>query len=117
MKKGYYGFICALLLAGFIIQGCGSSEFTSGKIKEKNGEYKEAVSYYEKEVQTNPSNQDAWFRLGLVKGEKLGDYEGMVAAFREAEKISPAHKDEIYAIRYTLWANHLRAGRCVCKTS
>jgi len=110
MKKGYYGFICTLLLAGFIVQGCGSSDFTTAKIKEKNGEYQEAVNYYEKEVMANPSNQDAWFRLGLVKGEKLKDYEGMAAAFREAEKLSSAHKDEIYAIRYTLWANHLRAG-------
>jgi len=51
MKKGYFGFVFALLFAAFIIQGCGSSDFTSAKVKEQNGDFKEAVNYYEKELQ------------------------------------------------------------------
>jgi tetratricopeptide (TPR) repeat protein len=110
MKKGYYGIFFTLLLAGFIIQGCGSSDFMSGKMKEKNGDYKEAVINYEKELQKNPANEDAWFRLGCVKGMQMHDYEGMVAAFGEAEKLSSSHKKEINDCRVALWATHLRAG-------
>jgi len=110
MKKGYFGFVFALLFAAFIVQGCGSSDFTSAKVKEQNGDFKEAVNYYEKELQKNPSNHEAWFRLGRIKGEKLDDYEGMVAAFREAENLSSDNKNEIYRIRYIAWANHLRMG-------
>jgi len=110
MKKGYCILVCALLLAGFIIQGCGSSDFTSGKIKEQNKDYKRAIEYYEKELQKNPTNYEAWFRMGRIKGEELNDYEGMDAAFREVEKLTSDKKDEIYECRYKAWANHLNAG-------
>jgi tetratricopeptide (TPR) repeat protein len=110
MKKGYYNFICALLLTGFMIQGCGSADFTGAKVEEQNKKYVEAAKLYEKEVQKNPSNDEAWFRLGRIRGEELNDYEGMAAAFREAEKLSSKYANEIYVCRYKAWARHLNDG-------
>jgi tetratricopeptide (TPR) repeat protein len=112
MKNNFYYFVLALLLAGFIIQGfqCGSPDFTGAKVQEQNKNYVEAAKLYEKEVQKNPSNHEAWFRLGRIRGEELDDYEGMAAAFREAEKLSPTYTNEIHAYRFKAWAQHINNG-------
>jgi Putative Zn-dependent protease, contains TPR repeats len=111
MKNTFTYFVLALLLTGFMIQGCGSSDFTTAKMKEQNKDYKEAAKYYEKELQNNPSNHEAWFRLGRIRGEELNDYEGMSAAFREAEKLSPTtYTNDIYAYRFKAWAQYLNNG-------
>jgi tetratricopeptide (TPR) repeat protein len=117
MKNNYFFFILTLLITGLLFQGfqCGSSDFTAAKMKEQKKDYAEAAKYYEKEVQTNPLNQEAWVRLGRIRGEELKDYEGMTAAFREAEKISPQYKTEIYAYRFTAWAQHLNEGVALIK--
>jgi len=112
MKNNFYYFVLALLLAAFMIQGfqCGSPDFTGAKVQEQNKNYVEAAKLYEKEIQKNPSNHEAWFRLGRIRGEELGDYDGMAAAFREAEKLSPAYTIEIHLYRYKAWAQHLNNG-------
>jgi tetratricopeptide (TPR) repeat protein len=112
MKNNFYYFVLALLLAGFIIQGfqCGSPDFTGAKVQEQNKNYVEAAKLYEKEVQKNPLNHEAWFRLGRIRGEELNDYEGMTAAFREAEKLSPTYTNEIHACRFKVWAQHINNG-------
>jgi tetratricopeptide (TPR) repeat protein len=112
MKNNFYYFVLAMLFAGFMIQGfqCGSPEFTGAKVQEQNKNFAEAAKLYEKEVQKNPSNHEAWFRLGRIRGEELNDYEGMAAAFREAEKLSPTYTSEIYLYRYKAWAQHINDG-------
>ena len=89
---------------------CGSPEFTGAKVQEQNKNFAEAVKLYEKEVLKNPSNHEAWFRLGRIRGEELNDYEGMAAAFREAEKLSPAYAKDIRVYRYKAWAQHINDG-------
>jgi tetratricopeptide (TPR) repeat protein len=112
MKNNFYYFVLALFLAGFMLQGfqCGSPEFTGAKVQEQNKNYVEAAKLYEKEVLKNPSNHEAWFRLGRIRGEELNDYEGMAAAFREAEKLSPAYTNDIRIYRYKAWAQHINDG-------
>jgi tetratricopeptide (TPR) repeat protein len=112
MEKRYCSIILVLLLAGFTIQGfqCGSPEFTGAKVQEQNKNYDEAIKLYEKEVQKNPANHEAWFRLGRIRGEQKNDYEGMAAAFREAEKLSSSYKNEIRIYRYQAWAEHINSG-------
>jgi len=111
MKNNFTYFVLALLLAVSMIQGCGSSDFTAAKLKEQSKDYKEAAKYYEKELQNNPSNHEAWFRLGRIRGEELNDYEGMAAAFREAEKLSPGvYTNDIRIYRYKAWAQHINDG-------
>jgi tetratricopeptide (TPR) repeat protein len=112
MKNNFTYFVLAVLLAGSIIQGfqCGSPEFTGAKVQEQNKNFIEAAKLYEKEVQKNPSNHEAWFRLGRIRGDELNDYEGMAAAFREAEKLSPAYTNDIRIYRYKAWAQHINNG-------
>jgi tetratricopeptide (TPR) repeat protein len=117
MKNNYYYVAFVLLFTGLMIQGfqCGSTDFTSAKMKEQQKDYNEAAKYYEKELQSNPLNHEAWFRLGRIRGEQLNDCTGMAAAFREAEKLSPEYKNEIYACRYKVWAQHLNDGAAFFK--
>jgi cytochrome c-type biogenesis protein CcmH/NrfG len=77
MKSNLFYLFFALLLVGFMTQGfqCGSPDFTGAKVQEQNKNFAEAAKLYEKEVQKNPANFEAWFRLGRVRGVELNDFE------------------------------------------
>jgi tetratricopeptide (TPR) repeat protein len=111
MKSNLFHLIFVLLLVGFINQGfqCGSPDFTGAKVQEQNKNYPEAIRLYEIEVKKNPMNEEAWFRLGFVKGE-TGDLAGMSDAFTHAITISDAHASDIKSLRFRYWAMHLNAG-------
>jgi tetratricopeptide (TPR) repeat protein len=112
MKNNFYYFGFMFLLIGVMLQGfqCGSPEFTGAKVQEQNKNFREAAKLYEKELQKNPSNHEAWYRLGRIRGEELNDFDGMMAAFHEAEKLSPSYTNEIRVYRYKAWADHINAG-------
>ena len=97
MKSNLFYLFFALFLVGLLIQGfqCGSPDFTGAKVQEQNKNYPEAVRLYEKEVQKNPTNQEAWFYLGRLRGTQLNDFAGMNQAFSEANKISDKYATEI----------------------
>jgi tetratricopeptide (TPR) repeat protein len=111
MKKNLLTIASFLLCAGLMTQGfeCGSAEFEGAKVYQQQKNYKEAIRLYEVELQKNPKNEEAWFRLGVVKGE-VDDMEGMSDAFHRALKLDSAHAQEIHDIRYNHWATHLNAG-------
>jgi tetratricopeptide (TPR) repeat protein len=112
MKNNLIYIILSLLLVGLLTQGfqCGSPEFTGAKVQEQQKNYPEAVRLYEKELQKNPNNQEAWFNLGRIRGTQLNDYAGMNQAFKEAAKISPKFATEINAYRNQYWVQHINAG-------
>lgn len=111
MKNNYTILTLAILAIMFITLGfqCGSPEFTGAKVQEQNKNFTEAARLYEKEVQKNPANYEAWFRLGRVKGVELRDFEGMNEAFKEAEK-GKIFSNDIHTIRYQFWAMHINNG-------
>jgi tetratricopeptide (TPR) repeat protein len=112
MKSNLFSFFFALLLVGFMTQGfqCGSPDFTGAKVQEQNKNYSEAAKLYEKEVQKNPANFEAWFRLGRVRGVELNDFAGMNQAFRESEKLSNVYVNDIHAIRGHFWVQFINSG-------
>ena len=112
MKRNIFSLFFALLLAGFITQGfqCGSPDFTGAKVQEQNKNYREAAKLYEKEVQKNPANFEAWYRLGRLRGMELNDFAGMTQAFRESEKLSPAFSSDIHALRGHFWVQFINSG-------
>jgi tetratricopeptide (TPR) repeat protein len=112
MKSNLFYLAVSVLIAGFLTLGfqCGSPDFTGAKVQEQNKNYVEAAKLYVKEVSKNPSNHEAWFRLGRLRGEQLGDYSGMMEAFREAEKLTPTYSTEIHGWRYKFWAQHINNG-------
>jgi tetratricopeptide (TPR) repeat protein len=112
MKPHIFSLFFILLLAGFITQGfqCGSPDFTGAKVQEQNKNYPEAAKLYEKEVQKNPANFEAWFRLGRLRGMELNDFAGMNQAFRESEKLSPVYANDIHALRTHFWVQFINNG-------
>jgi len=89
---------------------CGSPDFTGAKLYENQQNWKDAVRLYQAEVQKNPGNAEAWFRMGRLKGERFDDYVGMNEAFNQALKLSSEHAQEIKIIRYNRWATHVNIG-------
>jgi tetratricopeptide (TPR) repeat protein len=112
MKSNVYYLLFALLLVGLSTQGfqCGSPDFTGAKVQEQQKNFPEAAKLYEKEVQKNPTNFEAWFRLGRVRGVQLKDYAGMNQAFNESKKLSNQFASDIHAIRGYLWVQAINSG-------
>jgi len=112
MKYNLYHVLFALLLAAFLTLGfqCGSPDFTGAKVQEQNNNFPEAAKLYEKEVQKNPANYEAWFRLGRVRGMQLNDFAGMNQAFHESEKISKEFSNDIRALRSHFWVQFINSG-------
>lgn len=112
MKYNLYILLFTLLLAGLLTQGfqCGSPDFTGAKVQEQNNNFPEAAKLYEKEVQKNPANFEAWFRLGRVRGMHLNDYAGMNQAFKESEKLSKEYSNDIRALRGHFWVQFINSG-------
>ena len=112
MKSNLFYLFFALLLVGFMIQGfqCGSPDFTGAKVQEQNNNFPEAAKLYEKEVQNNPANYEAWFRLGRLRGLQLNDFAGMNQAFKESEKISNVYSNDIRALRGHFWVQYINSG-------
>jgi tetratricopeptide (TPR) repeat protein len=112
MKNNSIYFIVAVFFAGFIMQGfqCGSPDFTGAKVQEQNKNYPEAIRLYQIELKKNPTNQEAWYRLGIIYGTQFNDIAAMNAAFQEAEKISPKYTNEIKAYRTQYWVQSINNG-------
>jgi len=112
MKSNLFYLFFALLLVGFMTQGfqCGSPDFTGAKVQEQNKNFAEAAKLYEKEVEKNPANFEAWFRLGRVRGVELNDFAGMSKAFNESEKLSPVYSSDIHALRGHFWVQFINSG-------
>ena len=112
MKRNLYYLSFALFLVGFMTLGfqCGSPDFEGAKVKEQGNNFPEAAKLYEKEVQKNPTNYEAWFRLGRIRGLQLNDFVGMNQAFNESEKLSKEFSNDIRALRGHFWVQFVNSG-------
>jgi tetratricopeptide (TPR) repeat protein len=119
MKHHVVKALLGIVLASFMFQGyqCGSPEFTGAKVYITQKNYKEAIRMLEIEVKKNPTNEEAWYFLGSLRGDE-GNYKAMNKAFAEVLKLSNKHASEIRAIRYNHWGQNLNAGvGCLEKAS
>jgi tetratricopeptide (TPR) repeat protein len=96
----------AVMTQGF---QCGSPEFSGAKLRIQQKDYKGAIALLEKEVQKNPTNEDAWFLLGELDADQ-GDYAGMNIAFAQTLKLSDKHAVQIHNMRYNRWGQHVNDG-------
>jgi tetratricopeptide (TPR) repeat protein len=112
MKSNLFYLFFALLLVGFMTQGfqCGSPDFTGAKVQEQNKNFPLAAKLYEQEVQKNPTNFEAWYRLGRLRGVELNDFVGMNQAFDSSQKLSNQFSSDIRAIRTHFWVQYINSG-------
>ncbi len=111
MKYHATKLIILVVVSSFMFFGyqCGSPEFTGAKVHIQQKNFKEAMRLLEIEVQKNPTNDEAWFFLGGLRGDQ-GDYAGMNKAFDQALKLSQKHAPEIRGMRYNHWGQSLNSG-------
>jgi predicted Zn-dependent protease len=88
--------IMSVMICGTVyILGCSSAEQTTGMLAYNQGDYKKAEVEFQKELQRNPSNEEAWFYLGASR-IMLGKYPEADAAFKEYRKIGRnSYRDQI----------------------
>lgn len=58
------------------------------------GNYEEAIKVYDKAIENNSQNSEAWYNKGLCLAE-LGNYEEAIKAFDKAIEITPQNTDAL----------------------
>lgn len=101
----------AVVAISFALVGfeCSSAELTSAKLYMQRSEWDKAEEQLLKEVATNPQNEQAWYFLGRVRGEKQ-NWTGMRDAFQRALSISDADKKEIVNVEQHYWVQYYNEG-------
>ncbi len=96
--------LISLLAVSFAFVGfqCSSAELTSAKLYMQKSEWNKAESELEKAVKKDSLDEESWYYLGIVRGEKK-DYAGLMDAFAHAQKISAAHDSDIVQVRLHYW--------------
>ena len=55
--------LAVLIFGAAYISGCSSAEQTTGMLAYNQGDYAKAETEFQKELQRNPANEEAWFYL------------------------------------------------------
>src|SRR6478736_5863553 len=66
----------------------GAISYEQGKAFYDKSQYKEAIPFFEKAVESNPESEDSWYYLGLSYGY-TAQPQKVLDAFNKLEKINP----------------------------
>jgi tetratricopeptide (TPR) repeat protein len=72
-------------------QGSSGNYFTSAAQKYQQGDYQGALNDYNRAIQINPRNANAYYNRGLLKATKFQDAQGALADYDRAIKIKPSY--------------------------
>jgi len=103
--------LVSVLVVGIVTQGfqCSSAEMTSARLYIQRSDWESARASLEKELTSNPQNEEAWYLLGRVNAERK-DFAAMGEAFDKALSISKAHEEEILTTRMSFWSQYFNRG-------
>lgn len=103
--------IMAVAAVSFALVGfeCSSAELTSAKLYMQRSEWDKAEEQLLKEVSANPQDEQAWYYLGRVRGEKQ-NWTGMREAFQHALSISDEDKKDIVSVEQHYWVQYYNEG-------
>ena len=79
--KRYTGKLTAVVLAAFMLTGCGSHLLEDGTELLREGSYEEAAAVFQEAADEDAKDPEAWRGLGLARWEQE-DYEGALEAFQ-----------------------------------
>jgi tetratricopeptide (TPR) repeat protein len=104
---------CFVVLAALLLllPGCQSRYMTSGKVYVQQNNWEKAREQFELEVQSNPSNGEAYVYLGQGY-EKAGEYERAGESFTKAKEVTKDQKKraEYQALQEQLAVDHIKFG-------
>lgn len=103
--------LVSVLVVGIVTQGfqCSSAEMTSARLYIQRSDWENARASLEKELTSNPQNEEAWYLLGRVNAETK-DFAAMREAFDKALSVSNAHEEEILTTRLSFWSQYFNRG-------
>jgi tetratricopeptide (TPR) repeat protein len=103
--------IVAVIAVSFSFVGfqCSSAELTSAKLYISRSEWDKAEEQLQKDLVTNPQDEEAWYYLGYVRGEKQ-NWAGMQDAFQHALSISDVDKKNIISTQEHYWVQLYNLG-------
>lgn len=103
--------LIAVIAVSFAFVGfqCSSAELTSAKLYMSRNEWDKAEEQLQKDLATNPQDEQAWYYLGRARGE-LQNWAGMVDAFQHALAISDVDKKDIIAVEQHYWVQLYNEG-------
>ena len=105
MKKySIWAALVGLFAVSFAFVGfqCSSAELTSAKLYMQKSEWDKAETELDKAVKSDSLDEESWYYLGIVRGEKK-NYTGLMDAFDHALRISPAHQKDVAEVRRHYW--------------
>jgi tetratricopeptide (TPR) repeat protein len=88
-------------------QGSSGNYFTSAAQKYQQGDYQGALNDYNRAIQINPRNANAYYNRGLLKATKFQDPQGALADYNRAIKIKPGY-DAAYNNRGNLKVEQIK---------
>lgn len=109
MLKKLFVLVAIMAYFAFSAFQCASTEMTTAKlyIQQKNPD--KALEALKKEVEKNPKNDEAYFLMGNIYGEK-GEYEAMLEAYDKSLSISKKYEANIKNNKYKFWADNYQKG-------
>lgn len=94
--------IAPVILAFFVLYGCGDKEADIGKKLLAQGRYEEAITHLKRAVQRHPSDPDLRYNLGLAYSG-AGKYDKAVDEFQVALSFAPDRTDIQYEMAKASW--------------
>jgi tetratricopeptide (TPR) repeat protein len=103
--------IAGIILLGLMFAGfeCSSSSLTGARLYIQQKKYDKAYEDLQKEIRSNPANDEAWYLLGYVYGER-GQMDSMVVAFDKSLAVSKNYQKDIDDYKKFEWANEFNKG-------
>jgi len=105
MKRLLSVLVLISMALGITAFECASKEMTSAKmyINQKNPE--KAIEYLQQEISKNPKNDEAFYLLGRLQGDK-GNIDEMVTNFNKSLEISNKFEKDIDGMKLFFWGSN-----------
>ena len=102
-----------LLLTGF---QCASQEMTSAKLYMNQSDWGNSIKWLTMEVEKNPTNMEAWWRLGFCQLQKE-NIQGALEAFNHVPADNAEFGANIKQAKQSLWGKSVNQGVALFKKS
>lgn len=109
MKKAFIYLSVLGMVLGVMAFQCSSAELTGAKLYIQQKQYAKAQEALKKEVEKNPTNDEAWYLLGYLYGEE-GNIPQMQESFNKSLAISKKFEPQIVESNKYYWATSFNKG-------
>ncbi len=109
--RQFIQFSLVAIFIGIALTGfqCSSTEMTSAKLYIQQKNYDRAIVSLQQELEKNPRNDEAFYLMGYIYGEK-DNIDSMLIAYEKSLGISKKYEQNIEDSKRLFWANNFNKG-------